>query len=72
MGIYVLNPEVIELIPYNQRLDFPDLAKEVMALNQKVQCYITDEYWLDIGRHDDYAKAVEGFEKMKSALLKQG
>jgi NDP-mannose synthase len=71
MGIYVLNPEVLELIPYNERLDFPDLAKQVMALDQKVQCFITDEYWLDIGRHDDYAKAVESFEKMKNALLKQ-
>jgi NDP-sugar pyrophosphorylase family protein len=42
-----------------------------MARNEKVQCFITDEYWLDIGRHDDYVKAVENFEKMKSALLRQ-
>jgi NDP-sugar pyrophosphorylase family protein len=71
MGIYVLDPMVLELIPYNERLDFPDLVKKVMARNEKVQCFITDKYWLDIGRHDDYAKAAESFEKMKSALLRQ-
>ena len=71
MGIYVLHPEVLELIPYNKRMDFPDLAKQVMSLNQKVQCYITDEYWLDIGRHDDYEAAIESFKKMKNSLLKQ-
>ena len=62
---------ILELIPYNERLDFPDLVKKVMARNEKVQCFITDEYWLDIGRHDDYANAVESFEKMKSALLRK-
>ncbi|MCB0165109.1 MAG: NTP transferase domain-containing protein [Anaerolineae bacterium] len=71
MGIYVLDPDVLELIPYNQRLDFPDLVKQLMESGEKVQCYITDEYWLDIGRHDDYAMAVETFEKMKPELLKQ-
>lgn len=71
MGIYVLDPMVLELVPHNKHLDFPDLVKKVMARNEKVQCFITDEYWLDIGRHDDYVKAVENFEKMKSALLRQ-
>jgi NDP-sugar pyrophosphorylase family protein len=71
MGIYVIDPDILEMIPYNERLDFPDLVKRVMAQNEKVQCFITDEYWLDIGRHDDYAKAVESFEEMKSTLLKQ-
>ena len=71
MGIYVLDPSVLEHVPYNERLDFPDLVKKVMARNEKVQCYITDQYWLDIGRQDDYANAVESFEKMKSTLLRK-
>jgi NDP-sugar pyrophosphorylase family protein len=71
MGIYVIEPDVLGGLRYNEHLDFPDLVKEVMNRKEKVQCYITDEYWLDIGRHDDYAKAVESFEKMKNALLKQ-
>jgi NDP-sugar pyrophosphorylase family protein len=70
MGIYVLDSAVLELIPYNERLDFPDLVKKVMAQKEKVQCFITNEYWLDIGRHDDYAKAAESFDKMKCDLLK--
>ena len=71
MGIYVLDPDVLEFIPYNQPLDFPDLVKQLMAQGEKVQCFITDDYWLDIGRHDDYAVAVESYEKMKKELLKQ-
>jgi len=70
MGIYVLDPNVLNFIPYNQRLDFPDLVKKLMVEDKKVQCYSTDEYWLDIGRHDDYAQAVDSFEKMKHQLLK--
>ena len=47
------------------------MVKKVMAMNEKVESFITDEYWLDIGRHDDYAKATENFEKMKTELLRQ-
>jgi NDP-sugar pyrophosphorylase family protein len=70
MGIYVLDPDVLPLIPHNQRLDFPDLVKMVMARGQKVQCYVTEDFWLDIGRHDDYEEAVRNFEKMRPLLLR--
>ena len=71
MGIYVFEPEVLNYIRPNQRLDFPDLVKALLAEGKKVQCLMTDEYWLDIGRHDDYEQAVKDFEKMKSQLLKE-
>ena len=66
MGVYVLNPEVLLHIPEKQRIDFPDIVKKFLDQGEKVQTYITEEYWLDIGRHDDYAKASETFEKMKN------
>jgi len=28
-----------------------------------------DGYWLDIGRPDDYAQAIEEFESMRSRFL---
>lgn len=71
MGIYVFEPEVLKFIVPNQRLDFPDLVKALLAEGKKAQCFMTEEYWLDIGRHDDYEQAVKDFEKMKKKLLKQ-
>ena len=36
-------------------LDFPDLVKQLFSLDQLVNFYPFDGYWLDIGRHEDYA-----------------
>lgn len=69
MGIYVFEPEIVKFIAPNQRLDFPDLVKTLLAEGKKVQVFMTDTYWLDIGRHDDYENAVRSFEKMKGELL---
>jgi NDP-sugar pyrophosphorylase family protein len=69
MGIYVLEPAVLEFVPRGQYLDLPDLARQLMAANQTVLAYPFDGYWLDIGRHDDYEQAVEEFEAMRPHLL---
>lgn len=49
-------------------LDFPDLVKYLLKLGQPVHFYPFNGYWLDIGRHEDYAKANEEFEKLGGAL----
>jgi NDP-sugar pyrophosphorylase family protein len=70
MGIYVFEPEVLRYIEKGQKLDLPELAQKLLASKQKVLCYFSDEYWLDIGRPDDYRKAVEEFESLKDRLLR--
>jgi len=70
MGVYVLSPEVLDYIQPDQRIDFPDIVKTFLGEGKKVQTYITDEYWLDIGRHDDYENASKHFEEMKDQFLK--
>jgi NDP-sugar pyrophosphorylase family protein len=69
MGIYVFDPVVLQFIIPNKRLDFPDLVKLLLAKGKKVQGFLTDEYWLDIGRHDDYEKAVRSYDEIKSRLF---
>jgi NDP-sugar pyrophosphorylase family protein len=69
MGIYVLEPAVLDFVPRGQYLDLPDLARQLMAADQPVLAYPFDGYWLDIGRHDDYEQAVEEFEAMRPQLL---
>lgn len=71
MGIYVLEPAVLDFIPRGQYLDLPDLVRQLMAAGQPVLAYPFDGYWLDIGRHDDYEQAVEEFEAMRDQLLQR-
>lgn len=56
-GIYVLNPEVLEFIPKNQYYDMPELYKRLINEQKEVAAFPLREYWLDIGRMDDYEKA---------------
>ena len=55
----MLNPEVIKLIKRNEYLDMPDLLKELVKKKEKINTFYLKEYWLDIGRKDDYEKANE-------------
>lgn len=64
-GIYIFDPRVRSYIPYNQRLDLPDLLLNMMASGETVRCYRPDMYWLDIGRVDDYQQAVADFEQRR-------
>lgn len=57
-GIYTLNPNVLQYIPEDQFFDMPNLFKKIVEMNnQDVAVFPVREYWLDIGRIDDYEKA---------------
>jgi NDP-sugar pyrophosphorylase family protein len=71
MGIYVFEPRVLEYIPADQYLDFPDLVLKMIAAGEKVIAYPFDGYWMDLGRPDDYQKANEDFNNMKSEFLRE-
>ncbi len=70
MGISVLQPEVLEYIPADKPFDIPDLIKALIADNKPVKAYpFTDGYWLDIGRPEDYQKALDDIDHIKSQIL---
>jgi NDP-sugar pyrophosphorylase family protein len=69
MGVYVLQPEALDHIEANQRLDLPDLVTRLLEANVQVGAYVYDGYWLDIGRHEDYEKAILEFEQVKPLLM---
>jgi len=69
MGIYVFEPSVLRYITRGVRLDFPELIWKLLAANEPVFGYPYDGYWLDIGRPDDYARAVAEFEQMRDQFL---
>jgi dTDP-glucose pyrophosphorylase/CBS domain-containing protein len=58
-GVYLLEPSVFRLIPANQHLNITDLVSPLVAAGRTVVSYPICEYWLDIGRLDDYRQAQE-------------
>lgn len=61
-GIYVIDPDVIDLIPRGELLDMPDLFIEMVRSGRNPQVFPLQEYWIDIGRFSDYERANRDFE----------
>lgn len=64
-GIYVLNPSVLNLIPKNRFYDMPSLF-EVLSLDSSfgnAKSYLINEYWIDIGRMEEYERANSDYTK---------
>jgi NDP-sugar pyrophosphorylase family protein len=72
MGVYVFEPRVLQYIPLNQYLDFPNLVLKLIAAGEKVVSFPYDGYWKDLGRPDDYEQAAEDFSRMRPEFLKEG
>jgi len=69
MGIYVFEPKVLEYIPHDSYMDFPDLILKLLEHGQRVVGYPFDGYWQDLGRRDDYDQATSDFERMRPEFL---
>jgi NDP-mannose synthase len=69
MGIYCFSPRVIEHIEPGEHLDFPDLILRLIGAGEVVRGWRSEDYWLDIGRHEDYEQAQEEFERVRHRLL---
>lgn len=70
MGVYAFSPRAVEQIEPNKRLDFPDLVLRLLDAGEVVRARRSeDDYWLDIGRHDDYEAAQAEFEELRARLI---
>lgn len=56
-GIYVIGAEALALVPPGGRYDATQLIQAAMDAGQTVCSYRIEEYWMDIGRFEDYNKA---------------
>ncbi|MFP3917201.1 nucleotidyltransferase family protein [Lysinibacillus telephonicus] len=61
-GIYLLSPEALDYIPKNQFYDMPELFQKLIDSGEKTSVFPIHEYWLDIGRMDDFEKANSEYE----------
>jgi dTDP-glucose pyrophosphorylase/CBS domain-containing protein len=58
-GIYIVEPSVRDYIDNGRRLDMTDLIQTLLQADKPVVSFPIVEYWLDVGRHEDYAQAQE-------------
>lgn len=56
-GIYVLNPEVVSMVPTNEYFDMPALFDKLIEKQLETAAFPIREYWLDIGRKADFERA---------------
>ena len=56
-GIYVVSPEMRKSVVKQQRIDMPSLLEKFIDQGSDVLMFPIHEYWLDIGRIDDFHRA---------------
>jgi len=61
-GIYMIRKELLGRIPASTMYNATDLMQTLIDDNDKLVHYPILQYWLDIGRHQDYLKAQEDFK----------
>ena len=60
VGLYVLNPNLIKLIPKNKKYNMTDLIRQAKRKKKQVGVYpIDEESWVDVGQWSEYHKAIE-------------
>lgn len=69
-GMYVMKPEIFELIPENQYFGMDSLINLMISKNLPVAKYEMDKYWIDIGRVEDYNKVQEDFKRHFATIEK--
>lgn len=63
-GIYVIGPNVFRLVDRGVKVDMPAVLERVVASEGRVAVYPIREYWLDIGRVEDFEQAHAEFHEV--------
>ncbi len=61
-GIYVMQPEILRLIPAATYYGVDSLIKDMIAKHHPVCKYLMRDYWIDIGQLSDYEQAKQDFD----------
>lgn len=60
-GIYFMRPSLLRLVPDGQYFGIDDLIARMLAEGLSITRYLMEEYWLDIGRVEDFHVAEEAY-----------
>lgn len=69
MGVYMMSFKALRYIPEGYAYGFDNLMLDLLRAGLPVAVQPFAGYWLDIGRPDDYACAIDEFETMKSKFI---
>lgn len=64
-GVYIINPKVFADMNGYSYIDMPNLIEENIKLGKNVTTFPMHEYWLDIGKIDNYKKAQKELIHLK-------
>jgi len=60
-GVYILSIKVLKYIPEDEYYDMPTLFEKLIEEKEKSVSFPIHEYWLDIGRIEEFEKANDEF-----------
>jgi len=61
-GIYVLDPKIMNYVDGKSYLDMPNLLEAQIKNGERVSVFPIHEYWLDIGRMEEYQQAHKYYD----------
>lgn len=64
-GIYLVKKKLLNSLPYKSFCNTTDLMEQVINSGGTLRSYPLKEYWLDIGRPEDYQKANIDIQNIK-------
>lgn len=70
MGLYIVSKAILDFIPAGRKYGFDELMLDMLAKGKQVHVHTHEGYWLDIGRPDDYMKAIDDFESGRGLFLR--
>ena len=56
-GVYVLNPQLLPLLPPHQATDMPTLLQSAQKAGHRIAVCPIHEYWIDVGRPETFRQA---------------
>ncbi len=64
-GIYLVKKEILNLIPQNSFYNSTDLMQELIKAGKRLISFPMRQYWLDIGKPNDFKMAQEDIKHIK-------
>lgn len=68
MGVYAYSKRILDAIP-DGPFEASELVQELLRRDALVRGFNFDGTWLDIGRYEEYGRAIEIFEKERRRFL---
>ena len=65
IGCYIMEPEVLQLIPKNKPYGMDSVIRKILAKKKKVSSVISKKGFIDIGDKETYEKTNEEYSKKK-------